>query len=216
MDGAQLARANIAQRKPALTPQAWRRNQLQTVAGDLVTSGYLNNVGPSTQVFYAKKIPCQFLTKFRLAPVEYNMTRQKRRIPPVSSKDSKLSQVGQVGIIFLLSPDRLLIESSHLSDAELCAGFVNHRRGHADYWQKLQAEGLAPTDEDYIFTPRGRVTFSVKTGRYSLLLDRCILRHPKLVREIRRRLNLPIRSVQISTDDHYRCGGCLGERQNEG
>ena len=139
------------------------------------------------------------------------MRKQKRRLSPGSITDSKPSQFGQVGIIFLLGADRLLIESSQLSEAELCAGFANHRRGHEELWAELQADGLAPRDEDYITVPRGRVIFSTQTRQYSLLLDRCILQMPKLVREIRERMKLPSRRLLISTDGHYRCAYCMSK-----
>jgi len=113
-----------------------------------------------------------------------------------------------VGIFFLLG-DRVLIESTQISDGEFCASFVNHSRGHEEFWAQLQADGLAPRDADYITAPRGRVIFSVQTGKYSLLLDRCILRQRKFVKEIRRRMNLPKRGVQASVDDHYRCSFCM-------
>jgi len=126
---------------------------------------------------------------------------------PSSRKKPNSSQVGLVGIIFVLG-DQVLIESSQLSEAELCAGFANHPGGHEQLWAQLQADGVAPRDEDYIAAPRGRVIFSTQTG-YSLLLDRCILRKPKLVREIRERMNLPSRELVVSTDDHYRCAFCM-------
>ena len=137
------------------------------------------------------------------------MRGQKRRSPPPSSKKTKASAVGQVGIIFLLGADRLLIESSQLSEAELCAGFANHKRGHDELWAQCQADGLVPRDEDYITVPRGRVIFSSERRQYSLLLDRCILQKPKLVREIRQRMDLPSRGLVISTDGHYRCAFCM-------
>ena len=139
------------------------------------------------------------------------MKEQKQRISPVPRKDSKPAQMGQVGIIFLLDSDRLLIESSDISEAETCAGFVNHRRGHDKFWAQLQSDGLAPGDEDYITIPRGRVIFSAQTQQYSLLLDRCILKKPKLVRKIRECMNLRSRGLLISTDGHYRCAYCMSK-----
>ena len=113
-----------------------------------------------------------------------------------------------MGIFFLLG-DQVLIESTSISDGEFCAGLVNHARGHEKFWEQLQADGLAPRDADYITVPRGRVIFSVQTGKYSLLLDRCILEQPKFVKEIRQRMNLPTHGLQASVDDHYRCGFCM-------
>ena len=137
------------------------------------------------------------------------MTGQKRRFSPPSSKKTKASAVGQVGIIFLLGADRLLIESSQLSEAEFSVGFANHKRGHDELWAQCQADGLVPREEDYISVPRGRVIFSTEKHQYSLFLDRCILRKPKLIREIRQRMDLPSRGLVISTDGHYRCAFCM-------
>ena len=132
------------------------------------------------------------------------MKQRKRRSPPQSREKLQPS----VGIIFVLG-DRVLIESSQLSEAELCAGFVNHVRGHEEFWSRLENEAQVPLHQDYITVPRGRVIFSAETGQYSLLLDRCILKNPKLVREIRERMNLPRRGVVVATDGHYRCAVCM-------
>lgn len=139
------------------------------------------------------------------------MREQKRQTSRVPSKDSKRVRIGLVGIIFLVGRDRLLIESSQISEAETCAGFVNHRRGHDEFWAELQMHNLVPRDEEYISIPRGRVIFSVQEDKYSLLLDRCILKKPKIVQEIRERMNLPSRRLLISTDGHYRCAYCMGK-----
>lgn len=103
------------------------------------------------------------------------MKQQKRRIPPLSSKDSKPSQVGQVGIIFVVN-SCVLAESSQLSDAEFGAGFADHRRGHESFWTALQNEGRVPRDQEYFEFPRGRSVFNRLTGRHVLYLDKCILK----------------------------------------
>lgn len=160
-----------------------------------------------TDVLIGDEISRRTLPELRRNPVESRVSKQRRRS---SLRSGKRSQP-LVGIIFLLPPDRLLIESSEVSEAELCAGFANHPRGHNRFWAHLQDGGLAPRDQDYIDVPRGRVILSTQTGEYSLLLDRCILREPKLVREIRERMNLPSRGLVITTDDHYRCAFCMSK-----
>ena len=114
----------------------------------------------------------------------------------------------KVGILFVVR-NLILIESTDLARGELYGDFIGHERGHEQFWEDLQAQGRVPRDVDYVEVPRGRVTFSSRTGQYLLLLDRCILRQPKLVREIRRRLNLPSRGLQVSSDGHYRCAVCM-------
>lgn len=135
------------------------------------------------------------------------MKQQKRRIPSLSSKDSKPSQLPHVGIIFVVD-DRVLIESTPASEGEVYGDFVNHANGHPDYWCRLQADGLVPKNQEYINVPRGRCLVNRLTGQAVLFLDTCISKKPRLVREIRRRLHLPS-SVQISRDPHYRCTECL-------
>jgi hypothetical protein len=142
-----------------------------------------------------------------MAPVECRMMPKKRRITPVSSKVSKLSHVVHVGILFVVN-DRVLVESSQLSEAELGAEFADHRRGHEAFWSELQNEGRVPRDQEYVEFPRGRSVFNRLTGRHVLYLDKCIIKRPDLVREIKRRLQLPAR-VEILTDPHYRCPVCL-------
>jgi hypothetical protein len=124
-----------------------------------------------------------------------------------SSEKPNSSQVGLVGIIFVLG-DRVLIESTPISKGEVYGEFVNHARGHEGFWAQLQAEGLAPHDEDYIAAPRGRSVVNRVTRHPILYLDKCIIKKPAIVREIKRRLQLPAR-VEISTDPHYRCPVCL-------
>lgn len=138
------------------------------------------------------------------------MRQQKKRITAPTPKRAETLQGGQVGIIFLLD-HQVLIESTPVAQAEAYGDCLNHRRGHEKLWADLQSSGLASEDEDYITIPRGRVIFSTQTGQYTLLLDRCILRQPKLVREIRQRMNLPRRGLVMATDDHYRCAVCMNK-----
>ncbi len=147
------------------------------------------------------------LTKFRSARVECNTRQQKRRIPPLSSTDSRFSRVVFVGIFFVVN-DHVLVESSQLSEAELGSEFADHRRSHEVFWAELQNSGRVPRDQEYFEFPRGRSVYNNLTGQHVLYMDRCIIKRPALVREIRRGLQLPSR-VEILTDPHYRCPVCL-------
>lgn len=117
----------------------------------------------------------------------------------------------KVGIIFVVPGPRVLIECAALADAETYGEFLGHARGHEQFWEDLQHQGQVDRDQDYIEVPRGRVTFSIRTGQYSLLLDRCILRQANVVREIRQRMNLPRRSLLVAADGHYRCAVCMSK-----
>jgi hypothetical protein len=103
------------------------------------------------------------------------------------------------------------VQSCPMSEGEVYGESVTYPGGHEQFWEELQASGQVPQEHDYINVPRGRVTFSKRTGRYSLLLDRCAIAQQKIIREIRQRLNLTRRTLAVLRDSHYRCGRCMHE-----
>lgn len=86
-------------------------------------------------------------------------------------------------------------------------GFKDSDNSHYDYWKILQKLYREFRDIDYDYYPRGRVVYSCKEDLYYVYLDECI-RDMKNVREILIELNIPIRKVEIKTDDHYKCHSC--------
>jgi hypothetical protein len=140
-------------------------------------------------------------------PVESIVNKQRRRSRPFSRRKPQPSQVVLVGIFFVVN-DRVLVESSQLSEAELGAEFADHRRSHEVFWAELQNSGQVPRDQEYFEFPRGRTVYNNRIGQHVLYIDKCIIKRPDLVREIKRRLQLPAR-VEISRDPHYRCPVCL-------
>jgi hypothetical protein len=107
-----------------------------------------------------------------------------------------------VGIVFLVG-DRLYIDATPLSQAGDYGHFKINEKGHDVY-----AETLGISDA-YEAVPRGRVALDTRSGKFTLLADRCILREPKHIAEILRRMNLPKAAVRTGTDSHYRCVRCL-------
>ena len=141
------------------------------------------------------------------------MHSDKKRTPQQKPK-VKQDQSPRVGIIFVVEHDLILIKAVPVAEGEIYGESVTYPGGHEQFWEQLQAARQVPVDLDYITVPRGRSTFSTRTGEYSLLLDRCILKKPKIVREIQRRMSLPSRSLHVGTDDHYRCSFCLGKQHD--
>ena len=60
----------------------------------------------------------------------------------------------------------------------------------------LRRTGAVPPDSEYDDYPRGRVAYNTKTGKYSLLLDRCILKNKSVVNKIMSELNLPTKRTK--------------------
>lgn len=115
----------------------------------------------------------------------------------------------EVGIFFLIG-DQLLIESTPLSLAEPYADHLGHAGGHDSMFDRLIESGKVPANEEYQDVPRGRVVYSVATGQYTIYLDRCIRRQPKIVLQIVEHLHLPPDQYRLASDEHYRCAECGG------
>jgi hypothetical protein len=116
-----------------------------------------------------------------------------------------------VGIVYLVG-DKLWIDATPLTEAGRFVDFAIHERDHISYWDELVKSGSVPSSE-YEEFPRGRVSCDTKTGRFTLLADRCILGRKNLVRKILARMNLPVRGTKIDRDSHYRCYRCLGRNR---
>jgi hypothetical protein len=130
------------------------------------------------------------------------MTVQGR---PMCERGKEEPQVG----IFWVVRGNLLIDSTALSHAEPYGDNLTHPRGHVEVWEQFQQKGLVFPEMEYEEHPRGRVMFNAKTKRFLLLADRCILRDEKVVRKIMTRMNLPRKTTDRGTDEHYRCSICL-------
>jgi hypothetical protein len=116
---------------------------------------------------------------------------------------------GPNGGIFFLVGTKLLLDRTPVFDGEIYGDFRIHERGHDMYWETLKKTGAVPPDSEYDDYPRGRVAYNTKTGKYSLHLDRCILKNKPVVKKIMAELNLPTKRTKLDTDSHYKCFGCL-------
>jgi hypothetical protein len=123
---------------------------------------------------------------------------------------------GKVGFFWVV-PDRsgedtVLGEALDLMKAEHYGESLTHPEGHYDFWEAMQIKGpaflragglsaalLATEYEDW---PRGRVVFSLKTQRFTLLADRR-LRTLARISAIRTFFNLPDGTFDIRSDGHY-------------
>jgi hypothetical protein len=133
---------------------------------------------------------------------------QEAKVQMKKRKKTKPSEP-EVGIIFLVGKT-LLIDRTPISEGEIYGDFRIHERGHDIYWETLKESGVVPQDSEYDDYPRGRVAYNTKTEKYSLFLDRCILKNKSFVKKIMAELNLPTRRTETDTDSHYRCHRCLG------
>jgi hypothetical protein len=117
--------------------------------------------------------------------------------------------------IFWLVDGKLIIDSSPLSEAEPYGDHLTHPRGHVDVWPKFERSGRVPRGSEYEEYPRGRVMHHPASGEFTILADRCILKHKGLIAHIKKALHLR-KKVKTGTDPHYRCPRCLrGKQINE-
>src|SRR5581483_5578277 len=93
------------------------------------------------------------------------------------------SRMPRLGIVFLVR-SRLFVASKLLDACEKSGEFTNYPGDHQPYWTQLQKTGAVPMECEYEEFPRGRAVLNQLSGKYSLYLDRCILRNRKLVTRI--------------------------------
>lgn len=120
-----------------------------------------------------------------------------------------LNQKQSVVGIFWLLRDRLILDTSPLSEAEPYGECLTHHNSHIDFWTAQQCLGALPQEIEYEEPPRGRVVFNKKTGRFALYADRCILREKSVVDKIMNAMRLPAATTDAMTDGHYKCSQCL-------
>jgi hypothetical protein len=116
-----------------------------------------------------------------------------------------------VGIFYLVG-GKLWLDATPLPRAGSFGEFAIHERDHISYWAELVKTGSVP-DSEYERFPRGRVSYNEKTGKFTLLADRCILGRKSLVSRILSGMNLPLKDTEPGTDSHYRCFRCLRPRK---
>ena len=134
------------------------------------------------------------------------------RIPEKESDDTEheaRSANGSASRHLFFFDRKLWIESTPLEEAGNYGELKIHDGDHVHYWDRLILEGMVPRSPDYEDIPRGRVSFNTSTGRYLLLLDRCILRQKNIVALIKQQLRLTREGIDTDTDSHYRCADCL-------
>src|ERR1700732_2641834 len=185
-------------------PKDWKRRAASALSN-------LNRPGVAAACFwcghqyrrgeYNSEAEADHLLQCTEYPEEGKLRLQKRK----NAKSIEPS----VGIIFLVGKT-LLIDRTPISEGEAYGDFRIHEYGHDMYWETLKKTGVVPQDSEYDDYPRGRVAYNTKTEKYSLFLDRCILKHKSIVKKIISELNLPTRSTKTDTDSHYRCYRCFG------
>lgn len=111
-----------------------------------------------------------------------------------------------VGIFWLIG-QRIIIDTTALSEAGKYGDCNIHEGDHVTHWAAMEKRGEVPRDTDYEEHPRGRVNYNTKTEQFTLFADRCILRQKSMVKELLRLMHLP-GNTTLSTDSHYLCYSC--------
>jgi len=118
---------------------------------------------------------------------------------------------GKVGIFWLVG-NRLILDTTPLSEAGNYGEFKIHDGDHVTFWLEMEERGEVPRDSDYEEHPRGRVNYNTRTKQFNLMLDPCILRQKSVVKRLMSLMNLPD-DTALSTDGHYRCFRCLAGKR---
>ena len=97
---------------------------------------------------------------------------------PQRERQCKDKLAAEVGIIFLVEV-YLYIDATVLNEAEGYGDFLIHSKGHDEYWDQLRQAGAVRGEYDEM--SRARVAYSIRTHKFTLLADRCILQQPEAV-----------------------------------
>jgi hypothetical protein len=125
---------------------------------------------------------------------------------------SKLLSEGvpQVGIIYVVK-NHIYIDSTPVDRSLIFINkgkdFINHENDHFSYWKTILSVDHALRNFDYADFPRGRVIYVIKSKKFLLYLDKCIMSKKLVINKIISLMNLPT-STKISTDEHYQCSKC--------
>ena len=125
--------------------------------------------------------------------------------------EPKVQGQPMVGIFWLLG-NRLIVDTSPLSEAEPYGDCLGHEESHDHYWSVQQGLGNVTGDVEYYEHPRGRVVYNTKTQRFMFYADRCIREKKSVVKEIMSAMCLPVSQTDITLegrDSHYRCLRCM-------
>ncbi len=119
----------------------------------------------------------------------------------------------RVGIVWLVR-DKLLFDSTPLSEAEPYGDHLTHSRSHIKVWKQFQRLGKAPRESEYEEYPRGRVMYHPSPDEFTILADQCILSRKDLITQIKKELHLP-KNTKTGTDLHYKCSRCLNASEQD-
>jgi hypothetical protein len=123
------------------------------------------------------------------------------------TKSNQKADSPMLGIFWLIG-ERLIIDTTPLSEAGNYGDFKIYEGDHVTLWSEMEKRGDVPRDSAYEEHPRGRVNYNTRTEKFTLFLDRCILRKKDVVSKLMSLMNLPS-DTEMSTDGHYRCFVCL-------
>jgi|SRR5664280_1594041 hypothetical protein len=116
-----------------------------------------------------------------------------------------------VGIFWLIG-QRLIIDTTALSEAGRYGDFKIHEGDHVTVWAEMERRGELPRNTDYEEHPRGRVNYNTRTQQFTLFADVCILRRKNVIRKLMSAMHLSD-DTALSTDEHYRCFRCLAGKR---
>ena len=126
---------------------------------------------------------------------------------PSSWKEPEVSRRTEGG--HLLAPGKHLVPASTpLNKAEPYGEFRNFPASYITFWERLQRDGIVRREMEYEEPPRGRVTYSTRTGQFEVLADRCIASDKPCTAIVIERLGLP-RDTKVVTHSAYTCAKCL-------
>ena len=128
----------------------------------------------------------------------------------VHHKKSNETGYPKVGIFYVID-GKLVPDTTPTKEADDYGDFKTHVTPHYKFWALLKRFVFPKyKDLDYDYFPRGRVVYKKVEDRYSIYLDKCVMKDKKMVAQIKKEFNLPYNKckVLVGFDYHYQCKKC--------
>ena len=104
-----------------------------------------------------------------------------------------------IGIFWIKDDNNLIIDTCPYDKGEdIIGNWINHS-GHYPFWDQYAAKhGIA---QDYVYYPRGRVVYNMKTKKCKIMASRKIINNKNMIGMIAKTFNLT--KYILSADAHY-------------
>ena len=123
-------------------------------------------------------------------------------------QDAKKAHTPEVGLFFVVG-GKAFAYGAPYTEVPVARGVPHVHRGALPVLAAVAPDRAVPTGMEYDEAPRGRVTYSDASRKFTLFADKCIIKDKRALGKIMGEFGLSAANTNVLPDDHYRCPGCV-------